>query len=214
MRDILFKNITLKILSLFFAVILWLFVVGERGTEIGFLIPLELKDIPTGFMVSNEVKNLVEVRVSGPRTLLTSLSPSQMRIALDLSKSEKGTNLFQILPEDISVPRGINVTAVKPSSVTIELEKVITIEVPVKVRMSGSPLKGYKLGDIIVNPSVVTLTGAEGDLKGLKAVSTVPIDIKGISESVVKKAPLELKGLKVAKMQPDTVEISITIDKR
>lgn len=213
MKDLVLNNITLKILALVFAVVLWFFVVGERGTEIGFLVPLELKRIPEGFVITNEVKNFVEVRLSGPRTLLTSLSPGEMRISIDLSHAKKGRNTFRILPDHIQVPRGIKVTGVRPESITIVLERLVTVKVPVRPEVVGTLPKGFRMKEVVVSPQEVSITGIEKDLKGIREIKTVPVRIGGITESLVRRVSLDLTHLNVTRVDPDTVEVSINIQK-
>ena len=214
MKELIFNNLTLKVLALVFAVVLWFFVVGEKGTEIGFLVPLELKGIPEGFVITNEIKNLVEVRLSGPRTLLTSLSPGEMRISIDLSGAKRGRNTYRILPDRIRVPRGIKVTGVRPDSITIVLDRLITVNVPVRPRLVGSPPEGFMVKDVVVTPGEVAITGVEKELRRIKVIRTLPLDIDGVTESVVRKIPLELTHLNVAKVEPDTVEVTINIEGR
>jgi hypothetical protein len=51
MLSVLSENWVLKLLSLAFALILWFFVMGERKLEVGYAVPLELKNVPAGMMV-------------------------------------------------------------------------------------------------------------------------------------------------------------------
>ena len=81
MFKLLTENWTLKLLSLVFALILWMFIMGERRLEVGYRVPLELQNIPAELMIANEVPSLVDVRVSGPRTLLMKVSDNDISIA-------------------------------------------------------------------------------------------------------------------------------------
>ena len=210
-KDLLLNNITLKVMALIFAVVLWFFVVGEKGTEIGFLVPLELKGIPEGFVITNEVKNLVEVRLSGPRTLLTSLSPGEMRISIDLSKAHRGRNTFRILPDRIRVPRGIKVTGVRPDSITIVLERLVTTNVPVKPNLVGRPAQGFVVKGVSVEPNEVSVTGIRRSLRRIRIIGTAPVSIEGVRESFVREVPLELTHLDVTEVDPDTVKLKVDI---
>ncbi|MFQ5901486.1 MAG: YbbR-like domain-containing protein [Thermodesulfobacteriota bacterium] len=214
MREFIFKNIALKLLALTFAIALWFFVVGERGSEIGFLIPLELKGLPSELMVINEVQSLIDVRVSGPRRILADLSPAQMGITIDLSESKAGSKTHQIFPKDVKVSRGLKVTRVSPSSIKLVLEPLITRELPVKVYITGRPKKGFKVGNVLVDPPDVQVTGAEGGLKNLKALSTRPIDIEGLDKDLKETVPLDISELNVIKIDFDTVEVQMEILKK
>lgn len=212
-RDLVLENITLKILALIFAIVLWFFVVGEKGTEIGFLVPLELKGVPEGFVITNEVKNLVEVRLSGPRTLLTSLSPGEMRISVDLSKAREGKNTFRILPDDIKVPRGIKVTTVRPDIIPVILERLVTKEIPVEAVVRGVPSKGYRVKEVTIRPEKVSVTGIAKELRKIRKIKTSPVDINGIEGGFTRKVALELPHLNIVKVNPDTVEMTLILEK-
>ena len=73
----------MKLLSLIFALVLWFFVMGEQDLEKSFAIPVELSNLPEGLIVSNEVPSLLDVRISGPRSVLMSLEQSDLAIDID-----------------------------------------------------------------------------------------------------------------------------------
>src|SRR6056297_3514930 len=140
------ENWILKILSLVFALILWFFVIGERSVEVGYRVPLELTNEPPGMMVANEVPNLVDIRLSGPRTLLMNLSPADISISVDLSDLKPGLTSFKRLEERLNIPSGLKVTRLSPSFVDVKLERVTDKPVPVEVVLHGEPEEGYTLG--------------------------------------------------------------------
>ncbi|RME37657.1 MAG: YbbR-like domain-containing protein, partial [Deltaproteobacteria bacterium] len=124
----MFANLTenwfLKLISLVFALMLWFFVMGERRQEIGFTVPLNLVNIPEGLMVANEVPNLVDVRVSGPRTVLMNLSPQDISISVDLKDLKPGVTSFKRLDERLNIPSALKVTRLSPSYIDVKLERV------------------------------------------------------------------------------------------
>ena len=212
--DFLFRNIALKVIALIFAIAMWFFVVGEKGSEVGFLIPLELKGMPSDLMIINEIKSHVDVRISGPKTLLAGLSPAQMSIILDLSNTKAGNNIFPIFPKDVKAPRGLTVTRVSPTNIKVTLEPLVTITVPIKVRLTGKPQKGFKLGEVSINPPEVLITGAGKGIKNLKAISTQPIDIDGKNSEIEEVALLDLSKLNLIKIDSETVTVKINILKK
>jgi YbbR domain-containing protein len=212
--DFLFRNIALKIIALIFAIAMWFFVVGEKGSEVGFLIPLELKGMPSDLMIINEIKSHVDVRIFGPKTLLAGLSPAQMGIILDLSNSKAGNNVFPIFPKDVKAPRGLTVTRVSPTNIKVTLEPLITMTVPIKVRLTGKPQKGFKLGEVNVNPPEVQITGASKEIKNLIAISTQPIDIDGKNNEIEEVVLLDLSKLNLIKIDSETVAVKINILKK
>lgn len=119
----MFKNITLKLMALAFSVALWFYVVGEKKAEVGFIVPLKLTNIPRDMIIANNVVRDVEVRVAGPKTLVTNLSPTHIEVAIDLSNGRLGLNTYSITPQEIKTPRGVDVIRVSPTTVKVRLEK-------------------------------------------------------------------------------------------
>jgi YbbR domain-containing protein len=214
MKGTIFSNIWLKVLALALSTVLWFLVVGERGTEIGFLIPLELKGIPADMVVTSNPPREVEVRVTGSKTLLSNLSPGQISVVLDLSKAIPGTNKFSLMNEQIKAPRGISVIRLNPSFIKIKTEKLQSRELPVKVKLTGKVAEGYELVESSVNPETVEVVGTKNQLRRLKAISTVPFDLSGLSSDEAVSLSLELPESGVSKLTPDTVGITIAVDEK
>ena len=134
----------LKLISLTFAVILWFFVMGERKLEIGFQVPLELLNVPPGLMVANEVPSTIDVRISGPRTLLMNLHPNDIRIAVDLEDLPPGVTTFKRLEERLNIPNAFKVTRLFPSFIDVKLERIKQKTVPVEPVFAGTPAQGTR----------------------------------------------------------------------
>ncbi len=211
MLKALTENWMLKLLSLVFALILWFFVIGERRVEIGYTVPLELKDIPPDMMIANEVPSLVDVRLSGPRTMLMNLSPSDISISVDLSDLKPGLTSFKRLEERLDIPSGLKVTRLSPSFVDVRLDRVITRTVQVEAVFTGTPAKGYALGSVRIKPSRVEVEGAESELKDVNEVPTEPVDIDGVKESFALIVPLDYQGKYSHLKEDQTVELRVEI---
>jgi hypothetical protein len=85
LQNLLRRNLWLKAIALGLAVALWWFVAGESKVQVGFIVPLEIRNIPSGITITNKVDRQVEVRLAGPPSLLGSLKPSDINAAIDLT---------------------------------------------------------------------------------------------------------------------------------
>ncbi|RMF44626.1 MAG: YbbR-like domain-containing protein [Deltaproteobacteria bacterium] len=211
----MFANLTenwfLKLISLVFALMLWFFVMGERRQEIGFTVPLNLVNIPEGLMVANEVPNLIDVRVSGPRTVLMNLSPQDISISVDLKNLKPGVTSFKRLDERLNIPSVLKVTRLSPSFVDVRLERIGQKKVPVKVLLQGEPPEGHRLGKVRVSPGQVTVQGAESELKDVSEVATEPVDLTQSRESFSLMVPLAYRGKYTYLRQTEAVEVRVDI---
>ena len=212
MFKFLTENWTLKIISLSLALLLWTFIMGERRLEVGYPVPLELQSLPEGLMVANEVPSLIDVRVSGPRTLLAKVSPNDIRIIVDLADLKPGLTTFKRLEERLNIPRGLRVTRLSPSFIDLKLERIKQKLVPIKIILSGEPLAGFKIGKVRVVPDEVIVEGAESELKSVSEVTTEDVDLKGVNEGFSLIVPLVHRGTYTHFKDEKTTEIQVEIE--
>lgn len=205
------ENWFLKLLSLVFAIVLWFFVMGEQKLEVGYAVPLELKNVPTGMMVANDVPSLIDVRISGPRTLLMNLHPNDISISVDLKDLQPGLTTFRRLEEHLNIPSALKVTRVSPSFVDVKLERIKDKKVPVKVVLTGAPADGYEVVSTSANPAQVTVEGAESEVKNVEEVPTEPVDVSGTKASFTLMTPLDYAGHFTSLKDRKTTEVLVRI---
>ncbi len=211
MFKLLTENWTLKLISLVFALILWMFIMGERRQEVGYRVPLELQNIPAELMIANEVPSLVDVRVSGPRTLLMKISEGDISIAVDLTDLQPGLTTFKRLEERLNLPSGLRVTRLSPSFIDLKLERIKQKRVPVKIALNGEPLQGYQVGRVSAVPARVLIEGAESELKNVHEVTTEPIDLNGVNEGFSLIVPLVHLGTYTDFKDEKTTEVQVEV---
>ena len=211
MFKLLTENWTLKLISLVFALLLWMFIMGERRLEVGYLVPLELQDIPKELMVANEVPSLIDVRVSGPRTLLMKISPNDISIIVDLTDLKPGLTTFKRLEERLNLPSGLRVTRLSPSFIDLKLERVKQKLVPITVALTGEPLPGFKVERVKVVPDEVIIEGGETELKSVSEVTTEEVDLNGVNEGFSLIVPLVHRGAYTHFKDEKTTEVQIEI---
>ena len=121
-RALLAENWPLKLVSVVFAMGLWLFVAAEDRTDAVFTVPLDLTDRPAGVEVTSLGVETVIVRVEGRRTLLRTLREEDLRAEVSLKNTQPGRFVLRVLPHNVSAPPGVRVVRVTPSEVRGMLE--------------------------------------------------------------------------------------------
>lgn len=205
------ENLFLKLLSLAFALILWFFVMGEQKQELSYAVPLAIRNLPADLMLANEIPSQVDVRISGPRTLLMNLNPRDMGIAVDLKGLPPGVTSFKRLEELFNLSGALKITRLSPSFVDVRLERIKDKKVPVKLVVSGAPAPGFELREIQLTPSEVLVEGAEGELKNVAQVETDPVEIEGVRDSFSLIVPIDYRGRYTYLKEDRTVEVHVTI---
>src|SRR5262249_3770382 len=84
-------------------------------------------------------------------------------------------------------------------------------EVGVRVIVSGQPAPGYALKPLSVTPATATLVGDPADLEAANFVDTQPIDIAGISTTIVRSAPLSPPQRTLLLQPGQTVTVTVQV---
>ena len=208
-----FRHLGLKALSLGLAIVLWLIVAGEEAVERGLRVPLELQQVPAGLELQGNSPAFVDVRVRGGSTTLTRMSAEDIVAVLDLRSTTPGERLFQMTPEQVRVPFGVEVIQIIPSSLTLTLERTRTRVVPVKALWEGDPAPGYEVGEVTTTPSTVEVAGPESVVNRVTEAVTDPVSVAGKRQTVTGTVSVGFvdQQLRVQNPHPATVNVQVEI---
>lgn len=166
------------ILAFATAIGLWLFVnSGERASERTVRIRLEASNLPGGLVVTNQITDHVEVQVSGPGIILSSIDARRLRATLDLSGVRPGVATYTVGRELLHLPRKVEVLRVTPSQVSFNVDRVARRSVPVRLDQKGELHPGLKLLETELNPAKVDVTGPSSVLERLRSIDTEPLEL-------------------------------------
>jgi len=183
-----FRHLGLKLWSVVLAVALWLAVTGDESVERGLRVPLELQQFPSGLELQGDPPALVDVRVRGESGALGRVGPGDIVAVLDLKTAHPGRRLFQLTPEQVRAPFGVEVVQVSPSSVALAFENSATRQLPVVPAVEGVPAAGFVVGKPVSNPTTVEVIGPESAVTRATEALTEPISVtaakQGITQTV------------------------------
>lgn len=203
------SNFGLKAVALIIAVGLWL--AGHRDTERAIEVPVEFRNLPADLMVVDNRVDYVVLRLTGPRTLISTLDADRLKLSVDLNDAKPGSLSYPLGTEYFNVPRGVTVSRITPPVVHLRLEPVAKRTLPVSVRISGKPSAGYRIAETVAQPQNVAVQGPAEEMRRLVSIETVPVDVEESRGAVKRKVRLSNDG-KALSMVPDQVEVSITIE--
>ncbi len=192
-RKVFAKNWILKLISMFFALFLWYFVVGEDKVELTITVPLEITNLKQDLVISNEFIKQLEVTVNGPRGLVRGLSKQTITRPLDLADYFPGSHVIPIKASFLNFPRGIQVQHIRPTNITLVIDRLIDKELPIKPVLKGIPALGYEVASIIADPPTLSLTAPSATLAKEVFLPTMPIPINGIKSSSKVQVQLDVK---------------------
>jgi YbbR domain-containing protein len=212
LRERLSQNAVLKVLSLVFAILLWFYVNSKGKLEVNFVVPLELRNLPSSLVIVSDVIDYVDVRLRGRESLLRNLSSSQISVHLDLAKSHEGENLFYLTEDEADVPAHVEVAKISPKSVTVRFEQLVQKRVSVVPVLVGKPATGYRVTQVEVIPSMVTLEGAKNQVAMIQVLKTQPLDLTSLRGEIVQERQLALQESAVKVLEGESVKVVVHLE--
>ena len=161
------------------------------------LVPVDYRGVPTGLIIVNRRPDFVNLSISGPRTLLSLLDPGRLAVHLDLRGLTPGQADYKITPDMFHIPRQTTIDRIVPSQITLDVDQIMTREVPVRLSVKGQVASGLAIGSIDLKPSVVSVTGPSHALRNVEAIDTMPFDVQGAAEPVSRYVQLADVGTSI-----------------
>jgi YbbR domain-containing protein len=175
-------NFGLKLLSLVFAVGLWIAVAHDQAAEVALEVPIEFHNMPADMEISSENVSRVQIRLSGPARVVHRLQPSDVYAEVDLRGLKPGERTLDLTDPQIHRPHGFDVVQIIPSEFHIAFDTRMIRQVEVHPRVIGTFAPGIGIKQILVDPSRVTVSGPQARVEAVDAAITDPIDVSGTSD--------------------------------
>jgi YbbR domain-containing protein len=215
MKKLLSENFGLKITAVLLSILLWLFASSRGLSEIALDVPLEFKDIPSGFELITHSVKVVGINIKGPERIIRTIRPSDIRAFVDLSKARKGESIYAIDKNSMMLPPGVTVTNINPSYVKIFIEESVTKTVEVKPIILGAPQSNFYVKSISLFPGRVVIEGARSKVTAVDTIKTEPLDITGVKETITRDLELDTAGINIRTKTKDvTVKVVIARGKK
>ena len=206
-------NLSLKLLSLLIAFVLWAYVIVRDNPPVvrEWAVPVELRGAPEGLAVLGVSPESVRVSVRGLRRLVDRLDRQHLRVLGQLTGLEVGEHT--VLLASSPLPTGLEVVSVQPVAVKVILDKVEEQSRPVSPETRGRPAEGYELGGLQARPASVKLTGASSLLTRVSRV-VAECEVTGLSGPAEVNAsvkPVDERGVEIAGLQSDPARVVVVV---
>ena len=182
------NNLGLKILSLLFAVLLWLVVVNVddpvktetyRGIRVTMLNENAITSMGKVYKIEDD-SDLISVTVSAKRSVHKKLSSADFIATADMEKDIQFGNLVAI---NVSCTnREVETENIRKSwnNVKVSIEDSATEEFNVVVKQKGTPGSGYMVGEMVPEQRVIAVTGPASIISRIKRIEA-EVDVTGRS---------------------------------
>jgi YbbR domain-containing protein len=174
-----FDNLALKAASLALAGLLWYVIAGEKTSEMGLTVAVELQNFPHDLELTGEPVNAVEVRLRASPGVIQRLGPGDVSARVDLAGVGEGEHIVHLAPEQIRVPFGVRVVRVNPSTIAFNFERTQVKDVPVRPRLTGRPAAGFEVAEVQSTPAQVRLSGPRSRVAEVESAFTEPVSVEG-----------------------------------
>ncbi|MCX6085619.1 MAG: CdaR family protein [Caldiserica bacterium] len=148
-----------KVVSVFLAVLLWVYVVGVRGPDTTKSVEAQViaVNVPQGYVLAGTLPT-VTVTLRGPMNALWNVTGGYVTPTVDLRGRTEGSFIASVQAQ-VAGLAGVTVEAVAPKEVNVQLERVETITVAVHAEVSGTLPSGLVLGTLRVEPESIEVSG-------------------------------------------------------
>lgn len=210
------NNFGWKILSLVLAFILWLTVVNIEDPQVS----TTIRGIPVEKLNESAITSqkqaiqyvsgdTVDVKVKGKRSLVYKLTEKNIRAYVDM----KNLSITGAVDIQLNLPNEVELISKTPTSVSVELEKIIKKTFSIQYEKYGKAKQGYVDLSPSIQPGVIELEAAESIIYKIEKV-VVPVDITGISDEInisVKPQIYDYAGNLVAGVNASIAQANVKI---
>ncbi|HEX5727065.1 MAG TPA: hypothetical protein VFX98_16430 [Longimicrobiaceae bacterium] len=210
------ENWKLKLAALGLAVLLWAVVSAEQVTTQW--VPVRVEPVvrdPEYVLTGAPDPAQVRVRFTGPGRDLWELALDRPVLELPVRDVGEGRT-FALDPQMVRLPGGVDVRAqdVRPAVVRLGLERLVSKEVPVRVRIGAGSRARYLVDGVSVLPPTVRLTGPAATLARVRAVATRPFEIVPDDSTFTRRIGLDTAGLGGVTLGRPEVRVAGRVDRR
>lgn len=216
MKEKIFKNLSLKILSVVFAVVLWTIIVNiyDPTTSYTFsnvsvqLINTEsLTDKNYSYEIVDGGK--ISVYVSGPKSVVTNIKASDIVATADLSKISAFADYVDIHVSVVRNGQTLNnvEAAPKTSAVRLSIENRDTKTINVNTEVTGKPADGYALVKQTLNPTSIKVTGPSSIIDTIDHAG-ITFDVTGATDEVHGDADIHLYDEEENEIKDVSIDLS------
>ena len=216
MERFLRSNIFARLIAIFLALILWLFVTGDKITrttpslKVWQDIPLRIENLDQDFIVT-DIPATIDITLEGLTESFEDLTMQEIDAFVDLSGKEPGNHLVRV---QVIPPRGLTLNLIEPEQVRATIEAYSSADFDVQVDLIGEPASGWQLVEYTVDPETVLIGAPESIFVNIDKILLL-IDITGmrLMESVgLKPVAYNVDGERINGLVIDPSLITVRLE--
>jgi YbbR domain-containing protein len=210
LKTVVLNNLSLKIVSLLLAFLLWVQIGGQQVVQRTVSAPVQFINIPPDLEIASDYAHQVQLVVSSDRRSVG--AERQMAVVINLQGSRSGDLVIPLSENNVlNQPPGLAVRQITPARINLRLERTARRIVSVKPLVVGDPADGYEVTDVRVVPSEVVITGPQSDVEAVSSATTESVNIGDHTSTVRQAAYLDLENPRLRIENSPSVLVLVTI---
>lgn len=216
MKKWITNNTGLKVVSIVFALMLWLIVVNidNPTTKREFTnvqVELTNEDAITDkekvcSVIDNS--NVITITVRGPRNIVESLSASDFKATADLRELTD----FEFVPIEIQPLRykdKLTTVESRTKNVKVSIEELSVKQFAIRASVTGTPAEGYAVGKKILSQNIVKINGPSSIMSTINRV-VAEVNVSDMSSDI--STPVSLTVYDGNDKAVDTSRLKLSVD--
>lgn len=210
------QNIKAKLVAILIALIAWVFVSSNQSLMGKFpnQISVKVSNLSADYVAFLDDED-VEIYLMAEPSVWNTLSKDSFVATVDVAGLGEGT--FDLEVKVSSNVQGVQITRVEPSKVFVNIEKIVTKDLPVNVKIDGDPADGMVVGETSADIENVKVRGPESLIK-MVSEATAEVKLNGESNDFTRETTLFALSENNSKLDqitfvPDKVIVSVAIVK-
>jgi YbbR domain-containing protein len=181
MEKVLRSNKFALAIAIFMALILWLFVTGDKITrttpsrKVWQDVPIRVESLNQEYIITDMVA-AVDVTLEGLPDAFEDLPVQEIDAYIDLAGKEAGNHLVRV---QANPPRGLSIIMLDPEQIRVSIEAYYSEDFELEIELIGEPASGWELEEYAIIPEQV-LIGAPESVFEKVARMVLLVDITGM----------------------------------
>jgi YbbR domain-containing protein len=207
----LFHDLGPKLASLALASVLWFVIAGQKTSEMGLEVPVELQNFPRDLELTGDAVTQVEVRLRASPGIIQQVGKGDVSARIDLAGVSEGERIVHLSAGSIRVPFGVTVVRINPSIITLNFERTLQKVVPVRPRLIGRPAPNHEVAELATDPQEVRIAGPKSRVQEIESAFTEPVSVEGANGNLTELVTIGLEDPVLRIQGSPTVRVTATI---
>lgn len=217
MKKKIMNNLDLKLIALFFSVVLWLIVVNIddpvksvmfSGIEVKILNADELEGQGKVYEILDDT-GVVDVTIKGRRSIVEDISKENIKAVADM-RDLTSMSTISIVVTSNKYSGEIDDIKCDIANVKLNIEDLKKIQKPIHVESVGEPENGYVLGSLTANLNQVYIEGPES-LVNQVVEAKAQLQVDNVTSTVSSSVPIRLYDAEGKEIEDARLSMNIDV---